>query len=107
MDKVELISAQFRSWLCYKFLCSMFSQGTQNHLISSNAIYIIQKVAYKVKYIDQINGVLIMFFGNLRVRLVGLIVIEAVIQRCYVKKVLLEILRKIHRKTPALEPLFQ
>ena len=81
----------------------MFSQGTQNHLISSNAIYIIQKVAYKVKYIDQINGVLIMFFGNLRVRLVGLIVIEAVIQRCYVKKVLLE----IHRKTPALEPLFQ
>ena len=44
-----------------------------------------------------------MFFGNSRVRLVGLIVIEAVIQRCSVKKVLLEILSKIHRKTPVLE----
>ena len=28
----------------------------------------IQKLAYKVKYIDQIYGSLIMFFGNLKVR---------------------------------------
>ena len=44
----------------------MFSKGTQPFdFIKLN---VIRKLAYKVKYIDQINGGLIMFFANLRVR---------------------------------------
>ena len=44
----------------------MFSKCTQIFdFIRRN---IIQKLPYKVKYIDQINGGLIMFFGNSRVR---------------------------------------
>ena len=51
----------------FMLLCGMFSKGTQPFvLIKCNAV--IQKLTYKVKYIDQINGGLIMFFGNLKVK---------------------------------------
>ena len=44
----------------------MFSKGTQPFdFIKLN---VIRKLAYNIKYIDQINGGLIMFFANLRVR---------------------------------------
>ena len=46
-------------------LCSMFSEGKEPFDIIKR--YVIQKLAYKVKDIDQINGGL-MFFRNSRVR---------------------------------------
>ena len=55
-----------RLWLCYIFLCSIFSKGIQPFdFINCN---IIRKLAYKVKYISHINRGLIMFFTNLRKR---------------------------------------
>ena len=63
---VPLITTDLcRLRLCYKFLCSIFSKGKQPFdFIKCN---ILQKLAYKVKYISQINGGLLMFFGNLRI----------------------------------------
>ena len=46
-------------------LCSMFSEGKEPFDIIKR--YVIQKLAYKVKDNDQINGGL-MFFRNSRVR---------------------------------------
>ena len=44
----------------------IFSKGTQPfEFIKCN---IIQKLAYKFKYISQTNGGLLMIFGNLRIR---------------------------------------
>ena len=44
----------------------MFSKGIQPFdFIKYN---VIQKLAYKVQYISQINGDLLMFFGNVRIR---------------------------------------
>ena len=54
-------------WICHKFLCSIFSKVTQ--LFDSFKHSIIWKLAYKVKYISQINRSLITFFGNSRIRL--------------------------------------
>ena len=52
--------------LYYKFLCSTFSKGTQPFdFIKRN---IIQTLAYKIKYVVQINGCLIMLFGHLKGR---------------------------------------
>ena len=46
--------------------CSIFSKGKQPFdFIKRN---VIRKLAYKVKYIGQINGGLIMFFANSRIR---------------------------------------
>ena len=63
---MELISTDsHRLWLCHKFLCSIFSKGTQPFdFIKCN---IIRKLAGKVKFISQINGGLTMFFGNSRI----------------------------------------
>ena len=47
-----------------KFLYSTLSKGTQ--IFDFIKCNIIQKLAYKVKNISQINGALIMFFQNLR-----------------------------------------
>ena len=44
----------------------MFSKDTQP--FDSIKCNLIQKLAYKVKYISQINGGLIMFFANSRIR---------------------------------------
>ena len=67
MDYMELISDYIRIVDCgfiIKLLCSTFSKDTQPFdFIKCN---IIRKLAYKVKNISQINGGLIMFFGNLR-----------------------------------------
>ena len=64
---MELISSHGLSlWLCYKFLCNLFSKGTQ--LFDSIKRTVIRKLAYKVKYISQISRGLIIFFGNLRIR---------------------------------------
>ena len=58
--------------------CSIFSKDT--YLVTFNFIEhnVIQKLVYKVKYISQINGALIMFFGNSQIyflkKLVDLIV---------------------------------
>ena len=50
----------------YINFCSIFSKGTQPFdFIICN---VIQKSAYKVKYISQINGGLIMFFASSRLR---------------------------------------
>ena len=74
---MELISTHWcRLWIYYKLLYSMFSKDTKPfHFIKRNIIW---KLTSKVKYIDQINGGLIMFLGNLKVRfslrLVGSIV---------------------------------
>ena len=64
---MKLISTHSRRlWLCYKFLCTIFSKGTQPFdFIKRN---VIQKFGCKVKYITQINGDLIMFFGNSSIR---------------------------------------
>ena len=51
-------------WLCYKFLCSIFSKDTQSFdFIKLN---VVRKLAYKVKY--SINVGMIMFFENFRKR---------------------------------------
>ena len=64
---MELVSThRHRFWLSYKFLCTIYSKSTQRFdFIKHN---IIQKLAYKVKYISQINGSLIVFFENSRIR---------------------------------------
>ena len=57
-----------RSWLCSKFLCSIFlcSKDTQPFdFIKPNEIW---KLPNKVQYISHINGSLILFFGNLRIK---------------------------------------
>ena len=52
---------------CYRFLHSIFSKGTQPFaFIKCN---VIQRLASKIKCISQINGGLIMFFGNWRMRI--------------------------------------
>ena len=68
---MKLISThRHRLWLCHKFLCSIFSKGAQPFdFIKPNLIW---KLTYKVQYISQINGGLIMFFQNLRIQLFGL-----------------------------------
>ena len=68
---MKLISTHWhRLWLCHKFLCSIFSKGAQPFdFIKPNLIW---KLTYKVQYISQINGGLIMFFQNLRIQLFGL-----------------------------------
>ena len=64
---MELITAHLSRWgLCYKFLCSIFSKGTQSFDFIKRKV--IRKLSYKFKCISQINGCLIMFFGNSRVR---------------------------------------
>ena len=61
-----------RLWLCYKFLCRMFSKGTQPFdFVKHN---IIRKLVYKVKYIDQINGVFRKFESKIFSKLAGSIV---------------------------------
>ena len=51
-------------WPCCKFMFSIFSKAVQPYdFIKPN---VIQKLAYKVKYISQINGGLIMFFRKLK-----------------------------------------
>ena len=51
---MELVSTHCRLWLCYKFLCSIFSKGKQPFdFVKRN---VIQKLTYKVKYIIQISG---------------------------------------------------
>ena len=79
MDSMELISTYwYRLCIYYKFLC----KGTvkvQNHLISLNATKFENYKSYKVKYMNQINRHLIIFFANSRIsiffkKLVGLIV---------------------------------
>ena len=64
---MKLISThRHKLWLCYKFLCSILSKGTQPFdFIKPN---VISKLTYKVKYISQINGGLIMFFRDSRIR---------------------------------------
>ena len=50
----EVSTHRHRLWLCYKFLCSIFSKHTQPFdFIKDN---VIRKLAYKVKDISQING---------------------------------------------------
>ena len=64
---MELVSTRLqRLWRCYKCLCNIFCKSTQPFdFIKHN---VIRKLAYKVNYIIQINGVLIMLFSNSRVR---------------------------------------
>ena len=66
MDYMEVITTHSsRLGLCYKFLWGIFSKGIQPFdFIKHN---LIRKVA-KVKCISQINGSLIMFFENSRIR---------------------------------------
>ena len=49
----------------YNFLCTISNKST--HPFDNIKPNVIQRLAYKVKYISQINGGLIMFFGNLRI----------------------------------------
>ena len=64
---MKLISTHSRTlWICYNFLCSIFSKRTQKFDFIKRNLF--QKLAYNVKYISQINGDLIMFFGNSRIR---------------------------------------
>ena len=58
-----ILTHWLRLWLCYKFLCNIFfAKGTQPFDFTKDNL--IQKSVYKIKYIIQINGGLIMFFGN-------------------------------------------
>ena len=51
---MELISTHWcRLWLCCKFLCSMFSKGSQ--IFDFRKSNITWKLTYKVKYISQID----------------------------------------------------
>ena len=51
--------------LCYKFLCSIFSKGTKPFdFIKCTVIW---KLTYNIKCSSQINGCLILFFGNSRI----------------------------------------
>ena len=55
-----------RLWLCYKFLCSIFSKDTKPFdFIKRNGL---RKLDHKGKFISQINGGSIMLSGNLRRR---------------------------------------
>ena len=51
--------------LCNKFFCSIISKGAPPFDFIKGIV--IQKLTYKVKYINQINGGL-MFFGGSRIR---------------------------------------
>ena len=52
----------YKLQICYKFLCGIFSKGTQSfNFIKHNTIW---KLACKVKCISQSNGGLLMFFRN-------------------------------------------
>ena len=55
-----------RLWACYKFLCSMFTEDTK--LLDCIKHNVIQKLAYDVKYNDQINGAMIQCFSGIWVR---------------------------------------
>ena len=59
-------STHWLRWrLCYKFLCSIFSKGTEPFdYTKSNIIW---KLTFNIKYINQINGGLILFFKNSRI----------------------------------------
>ena len=58
---MQLVQYQLTSidccWLCHKFLCSTSSKGTQPFDFTNRNL--IRILAYKVKYIRQINGSLI------------------------------------------------
>ena len=57
--------------LCYKFLCSLFNKDTYPFdFIKPNVIW---KLNCKVKYKCQVNGGLIMFFENSRIRFFKLV----------------------------------
>ena len=62
MELTELISTHCcRLWFCYIFC--IVSKGAQPFdFIKLN---VIQKLVYKVKYMSQINGGFLLFFGNL------------------------------------------
>ena len=63
---MELITTHCgRLGLCSKLLCSI-SKGTQPFNFIKRKV--IRKLAYRVKCISQINGGLIVFFGNSRIR---------------------------------------
>ena len=58
MDYMKLISTHWcKFW--YKLLRSIFSTGTQTFDFIKR--YVIRKLTYKVEYIDQINGGLIIW----------------------------------------------
>ena len=60
-DQMEFISSHWHRFRHFcKFMWSIFAKATQSlDFIKPN---LIRKLAHKVKYINQINGVLIMFF---------------------------------------------
>ena len=63
---MELTATHSRKlWLCYKIFCGIFSKGTQPFDFTKHNL--IRELAYKVKYIIQINRGLIMFFRNSRI----------------------------------------
>ena len=62
---MELISTNLRRlWHCYKFMCSLLSKAT--HPVDFMKPSLIQKLAYKVKYISHINEGLIMFLWEFK-----------------------------------------
>ena len=65
---MKLISTDWhRLWLFYNFFGGTFGKGTQPYdFLKFN---VIQKLAYNIKYISQINGGLPMFFGNSRFKI--------------------------------------
>ena len=66
LNGVIINSLQCRLWLCFKLLRSIFSKSTQPFdFIRRNIIW---KLTYKVKYINEINEVLIIFFANSGIR---------------------------------------
>ena len=63
---MELIAIHsHRLWICHQFLCSIFSKILQQFDFITQHKFVIRNVIYKVKDISQINGGLLMFFGNL------------------------------------------
>ena len=74
---MELVLTRWRRlWLCYRFFSKPF-----------DFINISQKLAYKVKYIGQINRGLIMFFANSRISFLKLVgSIMNIMERIYTKK---------------------
>ena len=72
MDSMELTSTYWHSGFVLHFCAvNLFSNGTQPFdFIKPN---VIGKLALKVKCNSQVNGGLIMFFGNLRIRFLKLV----------------------------------